>query len=72
MNSALLYSINRPRPDYNKRLQPNVMQLGTTTNISSDYCLVYNYYADEGNPSSCATPAQGVQNDGDVIGTTTS
>ncbi len=31
-------------------------------------CLVYNYYADKPNPTSCALPAQGRQNNGNMMG----
>jgi len=38
------------------------------SNPSAYSCLVYNYYSDVGNPSSCATPSAGVQNNGNVAG----
>ncbi len=31
--------------DYNKRLQAVRLQLGTASNNSANYCLVYNYYS---------------------------
>ena len=43
--------------DYNNRLQPVRMQLGTASNASENYCLVYNYYVDYANPTSCAVPS---------------
>jgi RHS repeat-associated protein len=54
--------------DYNNRLQPVRIQLGTATNNSANHCLVYNYYSDVGNPSSCAAPSQGTANNGNVMG----
>ena len=53
---------------YNKRLQPSVIELGTTGSPAADSCLVYNYYADENNPTSCATPTQGTKDNGNVMG----
>ncbi|MGH9396158.1 MAG: RHS repeat-associated core domain-containing protein [Terriglobia bacterium] len=53
---------------YNKRLQPVMIELGTTTNAAADYCLVYNYYPNVANPSSCSNPAQGGYNGGNVTG----
>jgi RHS repeat-associated protein len=53
---------------YNKRLQPSMIELGTASNPTADYCLVYNYYSDKSNPTSCATPTQGTKNDGSVVG----
>jgi uncharacterized protein RhaS with RHS repeats len=44
---------------YDKRLQPNMLELGTSSAPSSYYCLVFNYYLDQSNPTSCATPSQG-------------
>ena len=40
---------------YNKRMQPVSLQLGTTTNASADYCMVYNYYLGVSNPTSCVS-----------------
>jgi RHS repeat-associated protein len=51
---------------YNNRLQPSMIQLTGTSN--GGYCLVYNYYADESNPTSCSTPTQGAKNNGNVMG----
>ncbi|MGD0220659.1 MAG: RHS repeat-associated core domain-containing protein [Acidimicrobiales bacterium] len=48
---------------YNKRLQPAVIELGTTT---QDYCLVYNYSGSS--PTSCQLPSQGTTNNGNVVG----
>ncbi len=54
--------------DYNKRLQPVRIQLGTATNPSANSCLVYNYYGGA-NPTSCAIPAAGTSgNNGNVMG----
>jgi RHS repeat-associated protein len=53
---------------YNKRLQPAVIELGTTGNHTADYCLVYNYYSGVSNPLSCTTPSQGTTNNGNVMG----
>src|SRR5438128_1636524 len=56
--------------DYNNRLQPVRIQLGTSSNPAADYCLVYNYYAGTANPSLCtATPTQPTTgNNGNVAG----
>ncbi len=54
--------------DYNTRMQPVRIQLGTQSNESADYCLVYNFYMDKSNPNSCAVPSPGVQNNGNVMG----
>jgi YD repeat-containing protein len=44
--------------DYNKRLQPVRMQLGTASNNSANRCLVYNCCAGVANPTSCVIPSQ--------------
>ncbi len=56
--------------DYNNRMQPVRIQLGTSSNNYADYCLVYNYYLPPvGNPSSCtATPTQSATDNGNVQG----
>src|SRR5690348_13189824 len=56
--------------DYNNRLQPVRIQLGTSSNNAANYCLVYNYYAGVANPTTCtATPTQGATGDnGNVMG----
>jgi RHS repeat-associated protein len=54
--------------DYNLRLQPVRIQLGTTSNASAYYCLVYRYYPWVGNPTSCSLPAQDTGNNGNVKG----
>jgi len=41
---------------YNNRLQPWMIQLGTSTSSSADYCLVYNYFSSYTPPSSCPAP----------------
>ena len=52
---------------YNKQLQPAVIELGTSGgNAAADYCLVYNYYG--GSPTSCALPSAGTTNNGNVMG----
>jgi RHS repeat-associated protein len=54
---------------YNNRLQAARIELGTTSGSpSADYCFVYNYYSDKGNPTSCAAPSQGSKNNGNVMG----
>jgi RHS repeat-associated protein len=53
---------------YNNRLQPVMIELGTTSNATADYCLVYNYYSGVSNPTSCTTPPQGSSNNGNVMG----
>jgi RHS repeat-associated protein len=51
---------------YNNRLQPLVIELGTAANPTADSCLVYNYYAGASNPTSCARPTQGTNDNGNV------
>ncbi len=57
---------------YNNRLQPWMIQLGTSTNSSSDYCLVYNYFSFWTAPSSCpaasSVPTSGTGNNGNATG----
>jgi RHS repeat-associated protein len=57
---------------YNNRLQPWMIQLGTSTNSSSEYCLVYNYFSSWSAPSSCpaasSVPTSGTGNNGNVMG----
>jgi RHS repeat-associated protein len=57
---------------YNNRLQPWMIQLGTSGNTSADYCLVYNYFSSWTPPSSCpspsAVPTSGSANNGSVMG----
>jgi RHS repeat-associated protein len=48
--------------DYNNRLQPVRIRLGTSGTPDADYCLVYNYYGGT-NPSSCAVPSQSSSGD---------
>jgi hypothetical protein len=43
------------------------IQLGTSANNAANYCLVYNYYSGS-KPASCAVPAQGTGNNGNVRG----
>ncbi len=50
---------------YNNRLQPAMIQ---ASGSNGSTCLVYNYYADKPNPTSCALPAQGRQNNGNMMG----
>lgn len=52
---------------YNNRLQPAMIELGTTSNNSGNYCLVYNYYSGS-NPASCAVPSAGASDNGNVMG----
>jgi YD repeat-containing protein len=52
---------------HNNCLQPLMIELGTTSNNSANYCLVYNYYSGS-NPASCAVPSPGTGNNGDVMG----
>jgi RHS repeat-associated protein len=53
---------------YNKRLQPVMVQLGTSAATNANSCLVYNYYGGA-NPTSCAIPAAGSSgNNGNVTG----
>ncbi|MGH9396820.1 MAG: RHS repeat-associated core domain-containing protein, partial [Terriglobia bacterium] len=53
---------------YNNRLQPAMIELGTPSNASADYCFVYNYYSSLGNATSCAAPSQGAGDNGNVMG----
>jgi len=55
--------------DYNSRLQPTRVQLGTSTTPAANYCLVYNYYP-VANPTTCiSTPGTAASgNNGDVTG----
>ena len=57
---------------YNKRLQPAVVELGTSSNHSADSCRVYNYYVGVANASACSESSsawpQGSNNNGDVAG----
>jgi hypothetical protein len=55
--------------DYNTRLQPVRIQLGTASNQAANSCLVYNYYVGVSNPTSCAIPTQGTSgNSGNEVG----
>ena len=53
---------------YNSRLQPVLMELGNSSNLTADYCLVYNYYTSVANPTGCAMPSQGTGDNGNIIG----
>lgn len=54
--------------DYNKRLQPVRIQVGSSSNTAGNSCLVYNYYGGT-NPTSCAVPTGGTSgNNGNVTG----
>ncbi len=58
---------------YNNRLQPWMIRLGQSGgNLSSDYCLVYNYFSTWTAPSSCpdpsTVPTSGSGNNGNVRG----
>jgi RHS repeat-associated protein len=53
--------------DYNNRLQPARIELGTSSFPSGNYCLVYNYYSGS-NTTNCAVPVQGSGNNGNVMG----
>jgi len=44
--------------DYNNRLQPVRIQLGTSSSPSASSCIVYNYYVTVSNPSGCTIPSQ--------------
>ncbi len=50
--------------DYNTRMQPVRVQLGTSSNPNAHSCLVYNWYAWVASPTSCAVAAQGTGNNG--------
>ena len=45
-----------------------LVELGTSGNPTADSCRVYNYYAGVSNPTTCAPPAQGTNNNGNVAG----
>ena len=57
---------------YNKRLQPWLVDLGTSASPSADYCLVYNYYSSWTPPSSCpsttSTAPSGSTDNGNIMG----
>jgi YD repeat-containing protein len=54
---------------YNNHLQPVEVELGnSTTSLSAVGCWVYNYYGPTYEPSSCALPSQGTNNNGNVMG----
>ncbi len=57
---------------YNKRLQPWMIDLGTTTTPTADYCQVYNYYSSWTAPTTCPAPSQlaptGTTDNGTVMG----
>ena len=55
--------------DYNNRLQPVRIQLGTSTSNNANACTVYNYYSGVANPTSCSIPSQvSSGNDGSEMG----
>jgi RHS repeat-associated protein len=55
--------------DYNNRLQPVMIQLGTSATPNANSCIVYNYYSGVANPTSCTTPTQaGTGNNGNAAG----
>ncbi len=54
---------------YNNRLQPVTIELGTASNPTADFCLVYNYYQGAANPTNCAAPGSASSgDDGTVAG----
>jgi RHS repeat-associated protein len=53
---------------YNNRLDPVMIELGTTGNATADYCLVYNYSLGAANPTSCLPPSVAAGNNGNVVG----
>src|SRR5437899_1285680 len=42
---------------YNKRLQADMIELGTATTPAAKYCLVYIYYSGNAVPTSCSAPS---------------
>ncbi|MGH9435960.1 MAG: hypothetical protein ACRD06_08170, partial [Terriglobia bacterium] len=55
--------------DYNNRLELVRSQLGFYGgNPASVSCVVYNYYGNVANPTTCAVPSQGTGDDGNVLG----
>jgi YD repeat-containing protein len=42
---------------YNNRMQPWMIELGTSANNSANYCLVYNYFSSWTPPTSCPNPS---------------
>jgi RHS repeat-associated protein len=55
--------------DYNNRLQPVRVQLGTSGGNNANACSVYNYYSGVANPTSCVIPSLGTSgNDGSEMG----
>lgn len=53
---------------YNTLLQTGIAEIGTSSNPAADSCRVYNYYAGASNPTSCALPSPGTNNNGNVAG----
>jgi len=53
---------------YNKRLQADMVEFGTSANPTANSCRVYNFYQDVANPTSCAPPNAGTMNNGNVWG----
>jgi RHS repeat-associated protein len=53
---------------YNKRMQADMVELGTSGNATADSCRAYNYYTDVANPTSCTAPSSGTHNNGNVMG----
>src|SRR5437016_8218536 len=45
----------------------NIKDVSIRTHAANS-CLVYNYYGNVGNPTSCAVPSQGTGNNGSVMG----
>lgn len=54
---------------YNNRLQPAMIELGTSGTPFADYCQVYNYYVGASNPTRCAAPSPSATgNNGNTMG----
>jgi RHS repeat-associated protein len=55
--------------DYNNRLQPVRIQVGSSSTPAADSCTVHNYYQGAANPASCAIPSpSGSGNNGNLAG----
>jgi len=55
--------------EYNNRLQPYWIELGTAASPAAQFCLVYNYYQGVGTPTTCSVPSQAASgNNGNMVG----
>jgi len=55
--------------EFNNRLQPYWVELGTADTPAAQFCLVYNYYPGVATPTTCAVPSQASSgNNGNIVG----